>query len=379
MRRFHFDYLRQATELPRLFMADLNKTKNINNPKRILIINTALIGDIVSSFPAIRQYIRAKRPARVDLLVTSPLKTLAERIRGVNKVYSARSISNRLIETPTTVAERKELLNNHYDMVIALRLSKEAYKLLKELKFRAIKTTFKSYTRYLAYISGKNSTEDVKQLREFFFEALDGHYEQVGDIFDLCHEDYRIVRKLKAMKGASQKVIIHTGSGWKLKRWENKKWIQLLKEIRAVGDFTFIFVGGDDQEQEDFNLIQRNLDFKVYSLIKKIDLKALFITMRLADYFIGIDSGPRNLSYLADLRSIGLVGPGPRIFMPFSHEDIVINKSDCRCSASFCHRHPTCMQKIQVLDVFSAFVRLAKIKFHALDQKNKPFGRRDPL
>lgn len=96
------------------------------------------------------------------------------------------------------------------------------------------------------------------------------------------------------MKGRDKKILIHTGSGWKLKLWGNEKWVELLNRINKLGNFRFIFIGADNQEEEDFKEIQKNLNFNIYSLIKKVDLKELILLMRFSDYFIGIDSGPET-------------------------------------------------------------------------------------
>ncbi|MEK6885360.1 MAG: glycosyltransferase family 9 protein [Nanoarchaeota archaeon] len=360
MKRIHFDYIKQVTEIPRLFFIELFKKNKEVNAKKILIINTALIGDILVSFPAISQFIKNNKSAQIDLMVTSPIKPLAEKIRGVSKVYGTKSISNRGIETSSTLKERKNLLKTHYDLVIVLRLSKEAYNLLKKLRFKSIKTTLKSYTKYVSYISKKNTIEPVKQVKQFFFEALEEKPKNVDfeEIFNFTKKDYKNMPKMPVMAGKSKKIIIHTGSGWVLKHWDNQRWIELLKKINQLGNFNFIFIGADNQEETDFKIIQKGLNFEIYSLIRKINLRELMMIMRKSDYFIGIDSGPRNMAHLADLRSVSLLGPGPRIFMPDNKKDIVINKSNCKCTASFCLKKETCMQKIAVEDVFEGFKKL---------------------
>lgn len=365
MRRIHFDYIKQVTEIPRLFMLERFKNHELKIiPKKILIINTSLIGDIVVSFPAISQFIKNNNSAKIDLVVTSSVKTLAQKIRGINKVYGVRSISKRKIESEMEQNEKEELLKTNYDLVIVLRLSNDAYKLLKKIKYKAIHTTFKSYTKYVKDMSTKNTTEPVKQVKDFYFDALNEKIKNVSfnKMFDIKTSEYIKIKTLTEIQGKSKKIIIHTGSGWTLKHLENEKWIEVIKKINKLGDFKFIFIGGEQIEEEDFNFIQKNLDFKIYSLISKIDIKDLFYVMRLSDYFIGIDSGPRNMSYVADLPSIGLVGPGTRLFMPFKKRDIIINKSDCNfCSASFCIRKKTCIEKITVEDIFLAFKKLSNL------------------
>ena len=84
------------------------------------------------------------------------------------------------------------------------------------------------------------------------------------------------------------------------------------------------------------------------------------LILRLSDYFIGIDSGPRNMADIANLPNIGLLGPGPKFFMPMNKDSIVIDKSNCRCTQLFCYKKETCMQKIKVDDVLKGFKKLLK-------------------
>ncbi len=37
--------------------------------------------------------------------------------------------------------------------------------------------------------------------------------------------------KVKTKIPEGEKIIIHTGSGWKIKWWKNEKWVELLKKI----------------------------------------------------------------------------------------------------------------------------------------------------
>jgi ADP-heptose:LPS heptosyltransferase len=162
------------------------------------------------------------------------------------------------------------------------------------------------------------------------------------------------------MRRKSKKIIIHTGSVWKMRLWENKKWISLLKKINKLGKFNFIFIGSTDIEKKSFEYIQKNLDFKIFSLINKLDLKETLLLMRMSDYFIGIDSGPRNMAHLADLRSISLLSTGLNNFMPSNKKDIVINKSDAIFTSIFYYPKKNYMQEITTEEVLEAFKKLSK-------------------
>lgn len=111
-----------------------------------------------------------------------------------------------------------------------------------------------------------------------------------------------------------------------MKKWDTDKWVELLNRVRRLGDVRFIFVGGAE-DADDYSEIASKLQFPLHSLIGRINLLQLLLVLRQSDYFIGTDSGPRNMAHLADTRSVAILGPGPHFYMPWSRKDVVIDTS----------------------------------------------------
>ena len=360
-KKINYEYFKLAKEVLLLFNSEIiREKKSIKSPKKILVVNTCIIGEFMVSLPALNSFIKENN-YKIDLMVSPSLKTLAEKIRGVKKVYVAKSVYSRAIETSKN--DLKQTFEK-YDLIVIMRLSKESLNIIKKIKAKEVKTSFIPYVKYALHLT-KNIyiNRKKKQWREINFEMLGLKNKDVRfeEIFRFNTKDYKKVKDLRELKTKEKKVIIHTGSGWSTKLWDNKKWIKFIKMANSIGNFRFIFIGGRD-EREDFELIKKSLNFKVYSLIERIDLKDLMILMRMSDFFIGIDSGPRNMAHLAELRSISLLGPGPKMYMPTNPKDIVIDKSNCRCTHLFCYKKETCMNKISVDDVFNAFKKLTTEK-----------------
>jgi ADP-heptose:LPS heptosyltransferase len=356
------NYFNVFKEIPLLIKIELkNRNKpEINNPKRILIINTCLVGDFAASLHAIKTIIDKNKNSNVDLIVSPPLKPLAEKINGIKKVYTVESLYNRKLENGYNKSKKKQLKN--YDIIISMRNSKKSYELIKKIKYKKIISSFYPYIRYSVNLTkGTLTKKDFKQWREFNFDIIKekDRILKFKDIFRFEKSDYKKVMNLEEMKGKSKKIIIHTRATWEVTCWDNENWTTLIKKINKIGNFRFIFVG-TDKEKKDFEEIQKKLDFKLYSLIDKINTAELALVMKKSDFFIGIDSGPRNLANLVGLKSINLLGPGQKIFMPTNKNDIIIDKSNCRCTNLFCYKKKTCMQKINPEEVFLKFKKLIK-------------------
>jgi ADP-heptose:LPS heptosyltransferase len=366
--RINYGDLKIAKEIFPLLKIRLKIIKNIflnrkvPNKGRILVLDTCLIGDFLSYLPALRTYTK-KNDITFDILVSPTVKPLAEKVKGVNRVFVAKSSYNRNTEQNTP---EQQSIPQEYDLIIVLRLSQAVYDLIKNIKCKGIITSDIVFLKYIFHLA-KNSLlkKEIKQSSDTIFETLGikevNKNSELYDLFNFNGSDYDFFERILEMKGTDKKILIHTGSGWKVKLWKNENWAELLKMINELGKFRFIFIGRTEEEKRAFENIQENLNFKVYSLIDKVDLKELFLIMKKSDYFIGVDSGPRNLAHYANLRRISLLNPAAvKNFMPFSEKDIVIEKPHRLPANLFDFNKRSNMEKISTEEVLESFKKLSK-------------------
>lgn len=356
-RRINLDYLNLYREIPlfcALVLSSFSRTKPRQKTGRVLIVNTCLIGEFAASLPAIRDYINRNEDLAVDLMVSPPLKTLAGRVRGVRNVYIAKSLYGRRIEE----VERAEQQFAVYDTVFVMRISDDAYRLLRRISAGEMRTGLKEYSGYAIHLwTSVLFRKPPKQWMELNFEMLGGTLKDIpfDNIFQFAQSDYDAVKSLEALRTTQEKVIIHTGAGWVMKKWSTGAWVAFLRKAQTLGDLRFIFVGGKE-DADDYAAIASQLDFPVYSLIGRIDLLQLLLVLRESDYFIGVDSGPRNMAHVADTRSVSILGPGPHFYMPPNKKDVVLDKSRGRglFQMFFRTRHGF-TEQITADEVFEAF------------------------
>lgn len=366
--RINYGDLKIAKEIYPLIKIRLRRIKKlllneeIKKEGKTLVVNTCIIGDFLSYLPALRTYTK-KNNISFDILVSPTVKPLAEKIKGVNRVFVAKSSYNRDTEHNN---QEQQSMPQEYDLIIVLRLSQEAYNLIKNIKSKEIITSDIVFLKYIFHLA-KNSLlkKEIKQSREIIFETLGikeaNKNNELYDLFDFNDSDYNFFKIIPEMKGEDKKILIHTGSGWKVKLWKNENWAELLKMINELGKFRFIFIGRTEEEKRVFESIQKKLNFKVYSLIDKVNLKELFLIMKKSDYFIGVDSGPRNLAHYANLRSISLLSPAAvKNFMPFSEKDIVIEKPHRLPANLFNFNKRSNIEKISTEEVLESFKKLSK-------------------
>jgi ADP-heptose:LPS heptosyltransferase len=346
--RFHLKYVPVVRELPALLRLLTLKPRSVASPQTALIVNCCLIGDFIVSLPAITEYIREHSGAQIDLLVSPSVAPLARKLRGVHRVYVARSVFNRVNE----MGETDQRLDSFYDQVVVLRLSEPAGRLLAKTSYRAIRTYLVPFFRHGLHLAMKPSAQ-VKQLSEFNFEVF-GKFGRREN--HLCADeifDFTDVPAVDVPSGRT--VIVHTGSGSRLHLWPVDKWLALLESLHSLGIISFVFVGGTEGEQRIFEEISSRLSFPLQSVIRQYDLLEVLMLMRESDLFVGIDSGPRHLAHLVELPSVNLLGPGPKSFQPLNRNATVIDETECkRCNTFYCPYAPSCVGKIEVETVARA-------------------------
>ncbi len=326
----------------------------------VLIVAPCILGDCLSYMPAVQTFAQ-QNSSRIDLVVSPDLRSLAERLKGIHRVYVASSSYNR----PSERAKLSEtVIPSEYDLMIVMRLSRDAYKLIRHIKCKKIITCDFTLFKYVLHLAKCSLLKrPVVQSREIMYEACglpyDSRDQGLMSLFDLEDGAPDISTFVPALQCREKKVLIHMGSGWKVKLWSEDRWADLLERIHSLGSYRLFVVGKGAEEKAVLQRIQGKLGFEIHSLVDAVNLWQLFLVMKRSDCFIGIDSGPRNLAHYADLRSITLMNPAAvNNFAPFDSRDIVVEKPN-RFPANIVNtRRGASLLMISVDEVFEAFKRL---------------------
>jgi ADP-heptose:LPS heptosyltransferase len=353
--RFNFDYFgvfKEAGIIERS-AARIKRGDSMND--RVLIIIPCLIGDFVAALPAIADYVQRNSNKRFEMVVTPPLKELADNIRGVERVYAVRSVSKRINE-----GEPMEKISGEYEEVIILRASEDVLtQIVPYISANKIITKTKEVAKYSVFDLFKNNIlrKRPTQWRDLNFTLLGGTSKHISfkEIFEFNLDDYARVRELGLLSSSATNIIIHTGASWHMMYWPTEKWISLLRKIHSSGNFNFIFIGAE-KDLPDYRKISSHVDFLIVSAVGKVTIRDLTLLIAQADYFIGIDSGPGNIAHLVELKSLILYGPGPHTFMSHLPEDVMIDKSNGRgFYQRFFIKKKGFIHSISVEEVFEAF------------------------
>jgi len=357
-RKVNTGYLNLYQEIPlfcALALRSFFRAKLREKTGRVLIVNTCLIGEFAASIPAIRDYLQRHEGVVIDLMVSPPLKPLAEKIRGVRRVYVATSLYRRENETGVDADQQFD----SYDTIFVMRISRDAFLLIRNIAAGKIRTGLREYSGYALHLWGSLLTRTrPKQWRALNFEMLGGELKESSfdEIFEFSESELSEIAQRAELQTTQKKIIIHTGAGWIMKKWKNEKWIELLQRLHQLNDVRFIFVGGGEEDAADYTHISSKLAFQTYSLINNIGLLELLLVLHQGDYFIGTDSGPRNMAHLAGTPTVAIFGPGPHFYMPWRTTDVAIDKSRGRgLYQMFFYKKHGFIDDISVDEVYEAF------------------------
>lgn len=118
--------------------------------------------------------------------------------------------------------------------------------------------------------------------------------------------------KLRANAGGP--VVLHAGSGGRVKRWAIERWAGLAAALHATGARVEVIAGEVEAEQFDGHAKE---EFGRAGGRFVETLEELADTVRATRVFVGADSGPTHLAAQLGVRTVALFGPTePRVWAP---------------------------------------------------------------
>ncbi len=326
---------------------------------KLLIIQTAFLGDVVLTIPLI-QAAKKYLKAQISVICIPSTKNILEGHPSIDEII---------------VFDKK---NSEKSFFSLLKFAKK----LKEKRFDVAvipHPSFKSgLISYLAAIPERiglsNSAGRFFFTDKVFFDKNKHQLERYLDL--LKHFGVDIKEKIKIeikIEKEAEKFAddilpkaegifgINPGSVWATKRWPAEKYAELSDKIsKELGGQIVIFGGPDDIEIA--NSVEKNMKQRAINIAGKTTLKQLAASIKRCRIFITNDSGPIHIAAAMNIPVVEIFGPTIKQFgfFPYSKNAIVIEKNvPCKpCSPhgpNKCpKKHFDCMNKITVGEVFDA-------------------------
>lgn len=337
-----------------------------SEPKKILIIRSGAIGDVVMTTPLIKA-VRERFPAaEINYLVGNWSK----------KVLDGNPQLNRIISFDDKIVYDKKI--------------KEGWELIKEIRTEQFDLAFvldKSYHwGVLAYLMGIKQRIGFDRFGEGFAYNLsvfydgskyEGDYnlelieklmtstgavgEKVADRqmkipLSEAEEDFATAffRKNK-IKGRTIGIIAggakNPGQTMDLKRWPLEHYTTLIKQL--VGEFNILLLGGPSDKDVSEKIHTEITSPKVFDAIGQCGIKESVALMKRCDLVVTHDTGPLHMAAATGTKVIALFGPTPaHRFAPRNAVVLETKTEKCPCYDVYGNftacSEPECMKAITV-------------------------------
>jgi len=332
---------------------------NLNKIKKVLVVRTDRIGDVLLNLPTI-EVVKEKIPRAHFTVMTSPqLVDLLRNQPVFDEVINYDLYKNRTFKLWFFLLKRR------FDLCLIMNPQKK-FHILSFLSLIPYRCGYDRKFGKLLNLRKKDEkafgTRHEIEYNLDLLETLGLSYSPSSVRFhlnvNLEHE--KKIRTLLVSLFQNENtpfITIHPFASVPHKEWPFERYVELTQKIKETyPNLKMVFVGQNNAKQK------IKLPQETYNLINDLDLDDLAALLKRARALISTDSGPLHIAAGVGTRTIALFGPNfpyssPLRWGPWGKNHIVIHKKhNCApCAQSPCIQDFGCMKSITVDDVFEAF------------------------
>lgn len=320
--------------------------------KKILLLRTDRLGDLILSFPVVEALKAFLPDARIDLVAHPSTAPLARLQKNITRVISFASPGPGSL-MPFTGYLRKE----GYDAAVHL-YPRPGFALATFLAC----TPFRVGTAYRFYsllynrrrrIHRKHMTLHERDLNLLLLEALGIPFQNVSAGLSVPERAKEHIREVLSSVGIAQKapfVVLHPGSGGSSLNWPPEHYGTLGRMLLEKN--VPVVLTGSEADREPVSTTWKHTDKRAVELCGKLDLEHLAALLVEASLTISNSTGPLHLADALGGKVIGLYSPhfysSPQRWGPYGQMEHVLvphGKSCRRCREDRCAEF-NCMASI---------------------------------
>lgn len=356
-----------------LFRPSIQK---VSNPKKILIINWAHLGDVVMSTSVLPMIKKSYPNCEIGFLAGSWSKPILEDHVLIDRVHyldhwklSRSSISkfnkiiNYFIMRRKTI---KEIQRVEYD--VAINLNYFVPSVIPIIWYANIPMRI-GYTSagYAAMLTHKYDWRDEnKHVTSYYFELLRSlKIELLSDetpYYNIQFKNHVESETIKKLSIKEKYIIVHIGSGSKAKEWSINSWRKLTLKMMKL-DYRLFFTGLGIYEEQNVGKVIEGLDY-CENLCNNLNFKEYLELVSHASLLIGVDSLAGHLAAAYNVPSVLIYSGIANIdqWKPLASNAFILTKK-IACSPCFLANgcdDMECIKSITDKDVFMTVTSLLK-------------------
>lgn len=315
----------------------------MKNIHKILIIQTAFIGDVILITPLIRATKTLYPDALIDVLVVPAAVKLLQNNPHIHAVFSFSKRQNPLISMLKTI---QHLKYQHYDMAISPHSSGRTH-LVMFLSRIPIRIGFDRGTLpWLLTAKTKHPKGIHKSIKNLELLKLlsPKEFTPATELFP-SKEDWQMADDLLAPFAGKKLVAMAPGSIWATKCWRIENFIEVANYLIQEG-FAIVLIGAETDKAKCDEVQLAFPDAPILNLAGKTNLLQSAAIIGRCDLMICNDSGALHIANAIQTRVFAMFGPTIQRFgyFPFREGDRVF-EVELNCRPCGAHGHDACPQK----------------------------------
>ncbi len=340
----------------------------MNSPSKILIIQTAFLGDVVLTTPLIRETKRLFPTAELDVLVIPQTKGVLENNPHIRSLITFNKRKARFISFFKTIFTARR---NKYDLCFLPHRSGTSARIAKYASIPrrigfAGRRPARLYTDRVFFDRRKNQ---INRLLDLLRYLKQDDYDAQSEIFLSSGMKEKAKKHLEPLEKYPLKIAVAPGSVWNTKRWPQSYFAELIKKL-VKHDIGTILIGSRDEKKLCDSIAQTTGRANVLNLAGKTGLLQVAAIIQKCDLLLCNDSGSLHLANAVQTDVFAFFGPTVQRFgfAPFRPQDKVF-EIDLECRPCASHGGKKCPQGHFrcMLDIKPDFVYQQVCKKYAIE------------
>lgn len=337
------------------------------NPNKILIIQTAFLGDVILSTPLIRALKKIFPDSLIDILTIPGTSIVFRDNPHVNSTlhFNKKKFINKIfsfIDLIFTI--RKE----QYDLALSIQSSFTSSLLMRlgNIPARVGFARQKLLTDPVSHKKGLHIRERYLKLMKPF---TDKDFDKQTEIFWSINEGGKAKQIIKEINKDGKFIVgIAPGSVWKTKRWPKEYFVYLLKILKKE-KVRVVLIGGPDDNLLCDDIIKKS-ESNTINLAGSLTILESAALIEKLDLVVSNDSAPLHIANAVKTDVIAFFGPTVRRFgcYPYRENDTML-EVDLPCRPCGKHggnkcpeKHFKCMKDILPENVSAEIIKYLRRK-----------------
>lgn len=331
---------------------------------RILIVQTAFLGDLILTTPLVSSIKELFPGASLDMVIIAKIRKVLENNPNVNQVYTFFKKGKDKKRSFNDL--RVTLEANNYDLGIIPHRSMTTSRLIRKsrIKFKIgyDQASFSGFF-YDIQVKRRKGVHEIERhldlLRpvvDYLKNPINSNSKKYSDLYQKetwlypspknCKKAQKFINeRLRPDQGTKPLVVLAPGSVYRTKKWPEENYIALIELLENSGCLTFL-IGGPEDEKLCRDIVLRSKTNSVITAGRADILDSAALVQRSNLLFCN-DSAPMHIANAMKTPVIAFFGATSPIFGfgPIRTNDAVLEKNDLPCHPCKMHGSKKCPQK----------------------------------